>query len=353
MDKDLKILLKNTLLAQALGDAFGYIVEFDKWESIKATYGNDGLIYEPSKLELVATDDTQMALFCLEGINNAQKKAEEKGLKLEDPSDEIYKSFLDWNKTQDIYHRADNYNENTVGLLAYEELYQRRAPGNTCLSALGSKRKGTVKNPINDSKGCGGIMRVTPIAFFAKNIDDAFDWGVKQAAITHGHPEGYLSAGMYSAVAYELIHNTNDIFAAISKAEAILQDYPKSENMLEVVNKTIWASKHSEGLQNNSLTSELGQGWVGEEAFAVAVYCAATSTTFKELLEKSSNHSGDSDSTAMLAAGLWYLSTRDESFLQDAKYVDLTNCILEYLDVELEASHTLSEKHNPSRKNKM
>lgn len=336
MDKDLKILLKNTLLAQALGDAFGYIIEFDKWESIKSMYGGNGLAYEPSNLELVATDDTQMALFCLEGMINAAKKAEESGRKLEDPTDELYKSFLDWNSTQDIYHLADLDLKSKDGLLAYEELYERRAPGNTCLSALGSKRKGTVRNPINDSKGCGGIMRVTPVAFFAKNIDDAFDWGVKQAAITHGHPEGYLSAGVYSAVAYELIHNTNDIFKAINKAEAILKDYPKSENMLDVVNKTIWATKHSQGLQNNALTSELGQGWVGEEAFAVAVYCAATSSTFKEMIEKSANHSGDSDSTAMLAAGLWYLAARDTSFLNDAKYVDLTNCILKYLDLKLE-----------------
>jgi ADP-ribosylglycohydrolase len=339
MDKDLKILLKNTLLAQALGDAFGYIIEFDKWESIKAMYGSNGLPYELSKLELVATDDTQMALFCLEGITNADKKAKENGRKLEDPTDEIYQSFLDWYATQDIYHLADLNLESKTGLLAYKELYERRAPGNTCLSALGSKRKGSVRNPINDSKGCGGIMRVTPIAFFAKSIDDAFDWGVKQAAITHGHPEGYLSAGVYSAVAYELIHNTNDIFKAIDKAEAILKDYPKSENMMNIVNKTVWTSKHSQGLQNNALTSELGQGWVGEEAFSVAVYCAATSSTFKEMIEKSANHSGDSDSTAMLAAGLWYLSTRDESFLNDAKYVDLTNCILKYLDVKLEDSH--------------
>lgn len=343
MENQLKILLKNTLLAQALGDAFGYIVEFDKWDAIKSMYGSNGLIYEPSKLELVATDDTQMALFCLEGLERASENAKQNSRKLEDPTDEIYKSFLDWNTTQNIYHQAELDLEKQTGLLAFKELYERRAPGNTCLSALGSKRKGSVRNPINDSKGCGGIMRVTPIAFFAKNIDDAFDWGVKQAAITHGHSEGYLSAGVYSAIIYELIHNTNDIFQAINKAEVILKDYPKSEKMLDVLNQTVWASKHSLGLQNNSLTLELGQGWVGEEAFAVAVYCATTSTTFKELLEKSANHSGDSDSTAMLAAGLWYLSTRNESFLNDAKYVDLTNCILEYLNVKLEDSAIISE----------
>jgi ADP-ribosylglycohydrolase len=329
MENNLKVLMKNTLIAQALGDAFGYIVEFAKWEDIRAKHGDNGLLYEPSKLELAATDDTQMTLFCLDGLDKAEKSAKERGRNLEDPTDEIHKSFLDWYITQDIFHGAEPGSE---GLMSYGELFVRRAPGNTCLSALGSGRKGSTRNPINDSKGCGGIMRVTPIAFYAKTIDDAFDWGVKQAAITHGHPEGYLSAGVYSAVVFELIHNTRDILTAVKKAEVVLQDYPKSENMLNWVNKTVWATKHVEGLKNNGLTNELGQGWVGEEAFAVAVYCAATSLTFKEVVEKATNHSGDSDSTAMLAAGLWYLSTRDESFLEDAEHVDLNNCIVNFVD---------------------
>lgn len=329
MENNLKCLLKNTLIAQALGDAFGYIVEFKQWEEIRAKYGENGLQYEPEKLILIATDDTQMGLFCLDGLEKAEKSEIEKGMLLEDPTEEIFKSFSDWYVTQDIFHGIKIAEE---GLMSFGELFERRAPGNTCLSALGSGRKGTIRNPINDSKGCGGIMRVTPVAFYAKNIDDAFDWGVKQAAITHGHPEGYLSAGVYSAVAYELIHNTRDIIAAVKKAEVVLQDYPNSQNMIDVVNKTIWATKHIEGLRNNGLTCELGKGWVGEEAFSVAVYCAATSVSFKEVLEKATNHSGDSDSTAMLAAGLWYLSTRDDKFLNDAQYVDLNSCIVRFIE---------------------
>ena len=44
-------------------------------------------------------------------------------------------------------------------------LKKRRAPGNTYLSALGSRRCGSIINKINNSKGCGGIMRVAKIAF--------------------------------------------------------------------------------------------------------------------------------------------------------------------------------------------
>lgn len=142
--------MKNTLLAQALGDAFGYIVEFDKWEKIKSMHGEDGLLYNPDILELVATDDTQMALFCLDGLKKAEKSIKEAGGNLEDPTDEIYKSFLDWYTTQNVFEAGQSSGK---GLMSYRELFARRAPGHTCLSALGSKRKGSMKNPINDSKG--------------------------------------------------------------------------------------------------------------------------------------------------------------------------------------------------------
>ena len=40
----------------------------------------------------------------------------------------------------------------------FTELFSRRAPGGTCLSALQEGGHGTVENPINNSKGCGGVL---------------------------------------------------------------------------------------------------------------------------------------------------------------------------------------------------
>ena len=51
------------------------------------------------------------------------------------------------------------------------ELYSRRAPGGTCLSAIIQGNPGSVNNPINNSKGCGGIMRVAPLALHYGNLD--------------------------------------------------------------------------------------------------------------------------------------------------------------------------------------
>jgi ADP-ribosylglycohydrolase len=54
-----------------------------------------------------------------------------------------------------------------------------------------------------------------------------------------------------------------------------------------------------------TLPEALGQGWVGEQALAIAVYAASRSQSFREVLAIATNHSGDSDSTASLAGQLF------------------------------------------------
>ena len=89
-------------------------------------------------------------------------------------------------------------------LIGVESLHARRAPGNTCLSALRGATMGTVDRPLNNSKGCGGVMRVAPIGLAARDEEAAFALGCEAAAITHGHPSGYYSAGCFAAVIQSL-----------------------------------------------------------------------------------------------------------------------------------------------------
>jgi ADP-ribosyl-[dinitrogen reductase] hydrolase len=60
------------LLGGAVGDAFGYEVEFDSLAVVRARYGDQG-IQEPVLHDgrLVVSDDTQMTLFTLEGLLRA------------------------------------------------------------------------------------------------------------------------------------------------------------------------------------------------------------------------------------------------------------------------------------------
>ena len=46
---------------------------------------------------------------------------------------------------------------------------------------------------------------------------------------------------------------------------------------------------------------KLGAGWVGDEAMAIALYCALTATDFEGGVVNAASHSGDSDSTASIA----------------------------------------------------
>ena len=49
----------------------------------------------------------------------------------------------------------------------------------------------------------------------------------------------------------------------------------------------------------------LGEGWVGEEALAIAVYCALKhSDSFEDAIIASVNHSGDSDSTGAVTGNI-------------------------------------------------
>ncbi len=148
-----KELLQNTFLAQALGDAFGYLVEFDNWEKIKFKYGEEGIKYNPEVLHLTVSDDTQMTLFCLNALIDAKNNADILNEEMEDPTKIIYLHYLDWFKTQGFSFNEVNKNKNTNKLLTYPILFSRRAPGLTCLRSLSNAKMGTLKNRINDSKG--------------------------------------------------------------------------------------------------------------------------------------------------------------------------------------------------------
>ena len=48
----------------------------------------------------------------------------------------------------------------------------------------------------------------------------------------------------------------------------------------------------------------LGQGWVAEEALAIALYCALVADDFATGVRLAVNHGGDSDSTGAIAGNL-------------------------------------------------
>ena len=245
------------------------------------------------------TDDTQMTIFTAEGLLRARSRGEQRGL-CHTPG-VVYYAYLRWLHTQGYprdHKFQDVYNS---WLLEIPHLFATRAPGNSCLSALLSGKMGTIEEPINNSKGCGGVMRVAPIGLFCLR-GKAFRTGAECAAITHGHPSGYLSAGALAAIIAAIIDG-NSLEQAVLDTLSELQTYQGHEECTISLRNALYLA-HSDYSPADAI-QQLGQGWVGEEALAIAVYCALKfQHDFRGALIASVNHSGDSDSTGSITGNI-------------------------------------------------
>jgi ADP-ribosylglycohydrolase len=288
---------RGCLLGGAVGDALGAGVEFLSLADIRRRHGPAGVTgYVPAYGRLGAiTDDTQMTLFTAEGLLRDRRLPPAE----RDATDAIWRAYLRWLSTQE---HGDSPARQSDGWLASQGfLRAERAPGDTCLSALQAGQPGTLRQRVNDSKGCGGVMRVAPIGLA---VDNPFALGCQAAALTHGHPSGYCSAGALAVIIGELVHGA-DIRAAVGAALDALRGIARPSESAEVTASLEQAVALAERDSASPVTiTALGAGWVGDEALAIAVHCALTAADFRSGVLAAVNHGGDSDSTGAICGNL-------------------------------------------------
>lgn len=175
------------------------------------------------------------------------------------------------------------------------------------MNALASGIAGTIDNPINNSKGCGTIMRTAPIGlFFNQNSKQAFKVACELSAITHGHPTGYLSAGFLASLIADLANGVN-LCDSIENSIEILKEW---DHFDETLNAVLKCKELFEATKNNKIhdfetIEKLGGGWVAEEALSISLYCSLLyEHDFKNGVLYSVNHSGDSDSTGSITGNI-------------------------------------------------
>ncbi|WP_078546685.1 ADP-ribosylglycohydrolase family protein [Litchfieldia alkalitelluris] len=292
---------RGCLLGGGIGDALGWPVEFLKYKEIIRKYGTEGI----TDLKITSsgfseiTDDTQMTLFTAEGLLRAETRGRNKGI-CHIPT-VVYFAYQRWLYTQGYPKIVDKGWIYDGCLMEIKELHHQRAPGNSCLSALAKEELGTVEQPINNSKGCGGVMRIAPIGLvFPKEM--AFKMAVDCAALTHGHPSGYLSAGTLAYIIAELVEG-EELEDAITNSLLELKKNRGHEECSTLIEKAIELST-SETAPLKAIT-KLGEGWVGEEALAISIYCALKyKNSFDKALITAVNHDGDSDSTGTITGNI-------------------------------------------------
>ena len=145
--------VRGCLIGGAAGDALGAPVEFMTLSAIRARFGPEGIgdfVASTYGKPGLITDDTQMTLFTAEGLLRAKSRAMTR-VATDDASDDagavapsapvVHRAYLRWLTTQDGGARVAGIRDVAPGwLVAVHELHARRAPGNTCLSALQSGR---------------------------------------------------------------------------------------------------------------------------------------------------------------------------------------------------------------------
>ena len=344
--------IRGSMIGGAIGDALGYAVEFSSENEIFGTYGPEGITeYKLSDGKALISDDTQMALFTADGILVGETRYRMRGIG-GIPSGYVPNAYQDWMKTQfsDI-STVKKYKRFTKEggfswLLDVPELYAQRAPGNTCISAL-KKRAETdhpgdfIKNPVNESKGCGGVMRIAPLALKYKYFiyqEDLDREAAQLAAITHGHSLGYMPA----AVVCHIISTILKSYPEKSLKEIVLESRdaatdlfagdPNLPYLAEMVTRAVRLSENDAGDLENIHT--LGEGWVAEETMAIAIYCALKyQHDFSKAIIVSVNHKGDSDSTGAVTGNiLGALVGYDAIEEKWKKNLELHDVILEIAD---------------------
>lgn len=300
--------IRGSLLCGAAGDALGYPVEFcDAAHSQIRAYRLDA-----KTGTAVISDDTQMTLFTACGLLFSETKEDVSAI------DGIAWAYEDWLTTQQTWEKR---NPAASWIRWMPELNVRRAPGSTCLTAL-QAGGGSIEKPINSSKGCGGVMRIAPIALraaqrdFGRSNRIAAQLCGQAAAITHGHPLGWLSGAALGNILYDLMGNFSLDYAVEDTIQLLAGEYaayPEARTLAQLLNRARELAALAENvrggdiMQTLQISDRLGEGWVGEEALAVGLFAvlATRDGTLEDCLACAVGHRGDSDSTGSIAGQIW------------------------------------------------
>ena len=317
--------IRGSLMAGAAGDALGYPVEFMSRNAILARYGDKGItrFKLDSDGKALVSDDTQMTLFTANGMLMGLTRGYMRGIG-GDPKDYVDGAYIDWYYTQTVNKKSERDDFHYTWLRDLPELAHRRAPGITCLNACESLL--AHRDVENNSKGCGGIMRVAPMglldASFKESGGSGFYYktvylaeaGAHIARVTHLHPLGYLPAALMTLLLSRIVPLTPDevkesIIDIINGGLDVMMnmygnDYAKYKEYLRALTLKAVNLAHS-NISDIQAIMQLGEGWTAEEAWAISLYCVIHHVdNMKEAIIAAVNHDGDSDSTGSITGNI-------------------------------------------------
>lgn len=215
-------------------------------------------------------------------------------------------------------------------------------------------------------------MRVAPMGLFEASIeartnkviyepDELAVQGAKIAKATHRHPLGYLPASLLTLLVARLVPLSPDearkrivpIVKEVLGTVMCMDELVQEREMLRIITlKAINLAKSA--LSDEESIKQLGEGWTGEEAWAIALFCAIRHIdNMRDAIIAAVNHDGDSDSTGSITGNIMGAIYGYEAIKQDRLFcpegkdfedtIELADIILALAD-DLSADCTLSEE---------
>lgn len=334
---------RGCLLGGAAGDALGYAIEFDREEAIAARYGSHGIRdYQLDERGLAPfSDDTQMTLYTANSLlcSLAALSAQASGGTQDSGSAQassgaptssdapalasptlpsptalaayapaqMAQFYVEWMYTQvSPYPLA----EPKAWISNLPELFASRAPGITCLNACEAMASGA--KVVNNSKGCGGIMRMAPAGLI--NTSPGFSGvelqrlGAQLAGLTHRHELGWMPAGVFAHIVSLLARNESCSVreAATQALNTLPEAFPNAHYLAQLQELLGYTLRLADSaMPDLEAIHALGEGWVAEEALAIGLLCSLRyENDFEGAITSAVNHGGDSDSTGAIAGNI-------------------------------------------------
>ncbi|MBF6364553.1 ADP-ribosylglycohydrolase family protein [Nocardia puris] len=311
------------LLGGAVGDALGAPVETMQLHNILRRYGRRGVTGDAETYKGQISEETQVALFTVEALIKGSVRARARGtggatLGL------MQQGLLVWLQGQGVVIPEQPVRMRSA-LAGYPELMAQRGTAHAVVTALrraAARREpttplGTRADPINASKGCGAVARAAPCGFgyaldsAGASLEHVFELGCDAAALTHGHPSGWLPTGAMAALVYRLCRGVG-LLDAIEDVRTELGRHSGHEETSAALATAVDQARWTVDQARPEDVETLGRGWTAPEALAIAVYSALwaesaggpTEQIFRTGILLSVNHSGDSDATASLCGNL-------------------------------------------------
>lgn len=310
-------------------------MEFKGFDEITARFGPLGIqrIAEPGYF----TDDTQMTLFTAEGMIRWSMRSRLRGIGGDVPR-VLYHAYLRWLFTQgyqwppkgDIVNGPITSDSPDGWLVHDRRLHHRMAPGNTCIGALESGVMGTLRRRINNSKGCGAVMRIAPVGVGTWHLapNETYEIACEVAAITHGHDDGIHPAGALAVMIAALVRG-DELDKAVQAAIELVPEVLGTK-----LAEAIATAKRK--LAPDEMNQRFGLGFTGDEALAIALYCAFAYPDFASAIRSSVNHDGDLDSTGSICGNILGAELREgDDELGEVFAVDLVETVAADLALEM------------------